>query len=155
MGSSICALTRSWYALLPEPVETDGSFFAPGRDESWLPVVIISSTAAQNHSSLKFLGRVSYSIYMSHIFVLWICNQTVRVVLHRPEAMVDGISTPQLSLLGAVFWYAIALAGTILLSTWVFRYVEEPCRLWSKQLAQRIAAPGGGPVRVAVAQNRD
>jgi|SRR5271168_4134420 len=36
---------------------------------------------------------ISYSIYMSHIFVLWICNQFVRLVLRRPESIADGIST--------------------------------------------------------------
>jgi peptidoglycan/LPS O-acetylase OafA/YrhL len=105
------------------------------------------------HRSLKFLGLVSYSIYMSHIFVLWVCNQFVRVVLRRPEAIVDGISTPQLSLLGGLLWYAIAIAGTILLSAWVFKYVEDPFRLKSKQFARRYLTAGRGAIRVAVVQN--
>jgi peptidoglycan/LPS O-acetylase OafA/YrhL len=96
------------------------------------------------HKSLKFLGLISYSIYMSHIFVLWVCNQFVRVVLRRPEAIADGISTPQLSLFGAFVWYAIALAGTILLSTLVFKYDEDPFRLKSKQLARRFFTPSRG-----------
>jgi peptidoglycan/LPS O-acetylase OafA/YrhL len=92
---------------------------------------------------------------MSHIFVLWVCNQFVRVVLRRPEAIVEGVSTPQLSLLGSLLWYAIALAGTILLSAWVFKYVEDPFRLKSKELARRFMTPGRGPVRVVVVQNRE
>jgi peptidoglycan/LPS O-acetylase OafA/YrhL len=107
------------------------------------------------HKSLKFLGLVSYSIYMSHTFVLWVCNQFVRVVLRRPEAIVDGISTPQLSLWGALLWHAIALACTILLSALVFKYVEDPFRLKSKEFARRFMTPSRGPVRVAVAQTRE
>jgi peptidoglycan/LPS O-acetylase OafA/YrhL len=95
------------------------------------------------HGSLKFLGLVSYSIYMSHTLVLWVCNQFVRLVLHRPEAIVDGISTPQLSLPGAFVWAAIAIACTILLSAMVYRYVEDPCRLKSKDFVRRFMTPRG------------
>jgi peptidoglycan/LPS O-acetylase OafA/YrhL len=87
---------------------------------------------------------------MSHTFVLWVCNQFVRVVLHRPEAIVDGISTPQLSLFGALVWHGIALGGTILLSALVFKYVEDPFRLKSKEFARRFMMPSRGPIRVAV-----
>jgi peptidoglycan/LPS O-acetylase OafA/YrhL len=94
--------------------------------------------------SLKFLGLISYSIYMSHTFVLWICNQFVRLVLHRPEAIAEGISTPQLSLWGACLWYAIAVGSTILVSTVVFKYVEDPFRLMSKEFARRYMTPSRG-----------
>ncbi len=107
------------------------------------------------HSALKFLGLISYSVYMSHTFVLWVCNQFVRVVLRRPEALAEGISTPQLALSGALLWYAIALASTILLSTWVFKYVEDPFRLKSKELARRFMTPGRAPVRVAAVESRE
>jgi peptidoglycan/LPS O-acetylase OafA/YrhL len=111
---------------------------------------------ALRHESLKFLGLISYSVYMSHTLVLWVCNQFVRVVLRRPEAIVEGISTPQLSLWGALLWYVIAVACTILVSTWVFRRIEDPFRLKSKQLARRFAVPSRGVARVAVAaQNRE
>jgi peptidoglycan/LPS O-acetylase OafA/YrhL len=112
-----------------------------------------STKGILRHKWLKFLGLVSYSIYMSHIFVLWICNQFVRVVLREPEAIVGGISTPQMSLFGGLLWQGIAVAGTILLSAMVFRYIEDPYRLKSKEFARRIFTPRGGFVRVAVVQN--
>jgi peptidoglycan/LPS O-acetylase OafA/YrhL len=68
---------------------------------------------------------------------------------------VEGISTPQLSLPGTLLWYAIATAGTILLSALVFKYVEDPFRLKSKDLARRFMTPGRGLIHVAVAQNRE
>jgi peptidoglycan/LPS O-acetylase OafA/YrhL len=105
------------------------------------------------HRSLKFLGLISYSIYMSHAFVLWVCNQFVRAVLHRPEAITDGISTPQLSPFGALLWQGIAVAGTILVSVLVFRYIEDPFRLKSKEFARRFMTPSRGLVGVAAVQN--
>lgn len=85
--------------------------------------------AALRHPWLKFLGLVSYSIYMSHEFVLWCCNQFVRVVLRAPEAVIDGVSAPQLPLWAALTMSALAVGGTILLSAIVFRFVEDPWRL--------------------------
>jgi peptidoglycan/LPS O-acetylase OafA/YrhL len=114
-----------------------------------------SAKAILRHPWLKFLGLVSYSIYMSHTFVLWVCNQFARVVLRRPEEVVAGISTPQLSLFGALLGYVIAVGVTILLSAWVFKYVEDPFRLKSKDLARRFMTPGRGIGRVAVAHNRE
>jgi peptidoglycan/LPS O-acetylase OafA/YrhL len=105
--------------------------------------------------SLKFLGLVSYSIYMSHTFVLWVCNQFVRVVLRRPESIADGISTPQLSLWAACLWYGIAVGATMLLSALVFKYVEDPFRLKSKEFARRFMTPSRGLVGVAVVQHRE
>jgi peptidoglycan/LPS O-acetylase OafA/YrhL len=104
------------------------------------------------HKSLKFLGLISYSIYLSHEFVLWICNQFVRMVLRRPEVVVEGNSTPQLSAIGALIWQLIAVTATLLLSALVFRYVEDPCRLKSKEFVRRRMTPDGRRTRVAVNQ---
>jgi peptidoglycan/LPS O-acetylase OafA/YrhL len=95
---------------------------------------------ALRHKSLKFLGLISYSLYMSHTFILLVCNQFVRVVARRPEAIVEGISTPQLSLFEAFFWNAVVVVGTILVSALVFKYVEDPCRLKSKEFVGRFMA---------------
>ncbi len=105
------------------------------------------------HKSLKFLGLVSYSIYMSHIFVLWTCNQFVREVLRRPEAIVSGISTPQMSLWGALLWVCIAVTCTIALSAAVFRFIEDPCRVKSKEIVRQYMSRDRDLVRAVVVQS--
>jgi peptidoglycan/LPS O-acetylase OafA/YrhL len=103
---------------------------------------------------LRFLGLISYSIYMSHTFVLWICNQIVRVVLRRPESIADGISTPQLSLWVACLWYGLAVGATIALSAVVFKYVEDPFRMKSKEFARRyMTLNRGGLVGIDVVED--
>ena len=109
--------------------------------------------AVLRHKSLKFLGLISYSIYMSHSFVLWVCNQFVRVVLRRPESVSAGISTPQLSLPSALLWEGIAIACTILLSALVFKYVEDPWRLKSKAFARRFMSGARGLAGRAALRN--
>jgi peptidoglycan/LPS O-acetylase OafA/YrhL len=44
------------------------------------------------NSILKKLGLLSYSIYMSHFFILWVVTQFIRVVLKRPEIIIKGES---------------------------------------------------------------
>jgi peptidoglycan/LPS O-acetylase OafA/YrhL len=120
---------------------------APGFDvtiflvSALLVLAIVSSPddglkAILRHRWLKFLGLISYSIYMSHTFVLWCCNQFVRVVLKRPEAVYGGISTPQLTWWGGLAWFLVALAATIVLSALVFKYVEDPWRLKAKEFVR-------------------
>jgi peptidoglycan/LPS O-acetylase OafA/YrhL len=135
---------------------------APGFDvtiflvSALLVLAIVASPddgikAILRHRWLKFLGLISYSIYMSHTFVLWSCNQFLRVVLKRPEAVYGGISTPQLSWWGGMAWSLFALAATIALSTLVFRYVEDPWRLKVKDFVRnympREKKPRGAEVR--------
>jgi peptidoglycan/LPS O-acetylase OafA/YrhL len=59
------------------------------------------------------------------------------MVLQKPEAVLNGISTPQLTLWGGLAWYAIAIACTLLLSAAVFKFVEDPCRIISKELVRK------------------
>ena len=83
---------------------------------------------------LAYLGLISYSLYMSHAFVLFCCNQFVRVILKRPEAMTAGISYPQLTGAEACASYFVALGVTVMLSSIVFRLVEDPCRRKSRAM---------------------
>jgi peptidoglycan/LPS O-acetylase OafA/YrhL len=141
LGSTLAALTAMvlFLALRTTPRFEIAIFF-------WSAALIAAVVCSQDdfakralrHRGLEFLGRISYSIYMSHTCVLWTCNQFVRVVMQRPEAVIEGISTPQLSLAGALLCDVIAVGGTILLSVLVFKFVEEPCRLKSKEIAATL-----------------
>lgn len=157
-GSTLAALAAMmlFLCMRKDPQFDIGIFFL----SALLIVAVVCSTddfakRILRHKSLKFLGLISYSIYMSHTFVLWVCNQFVRVVLRRPEAITEGISTPQLSLFSAFLWQGIAVACTILLSALVFKYVEDPFRLKSKEFARRYMTRSRGPVHVGVAQSRE
>jgi peptidoglycan/LPS O-acetylase OafA/YrhL len=94
------------------------------------------------HRLFAFLGMISYSLYMSHHAVLWVCNTFVRVALKRPEAVIAGISYPQLTLAEAVIANVIAVGLTIALSTVVYRWIEDPLRHQSRTwIRKHLPAP--------------
>lgn len=89
---------------------------------------------------LRWLGAISYSIYMSHEAVLWCYNQILRVIFGIPD--LEGwyrddqaiLHTP--SLLGGVF-LVVAVATVLFVSHWTYRLVEEPWRLWSRRFVSK------------------
>lgn len=76
-----------------------------------------------------WLGTISYSIYMSHLSVIWIVNQFIRVILKRPEIITNGQSMPRLT--NFETFVAVTLVITIVLhvSTLVNKFIENPFRL--------------------------
>ena len=86
---------------------------------------------------LIWLGKISYSVYMSHAAVIWVANQLVRSLLGRPEVDVAGRMTPSLSALEALLAYALVIGAVLILSTAVFTFVEQPFREASRRFASR------------------
>ena len=86
---------------------------------------------------LIWLGKISYSVYMSHAAVIWVANQAVRALLHRPEVSVGGRMTPALSFGEALLAYALVIGTVLALSTAVFHFVEQPLREASRRFAFR------------------
>lgn len=84
---------------------------------------------------LVWLGSISYSLYMSHELVTWAANQAVRLGLRAPEAMVEGYSTPQLSLAQTCVGYGLTLTLALALGSLVYRTVEKPLRERSRRVA--------------------
>lgn len=83
----------------------------------------------------KRLGEISYSIYMSHFLILWIANQFIRIVLKRPEAIVNGESFPQLTIVETIIAYIIVISATLLTSMFTYKFVEKPFRERSRAFA--------------------
>ena len=67
-----------------------------------------------------FLGKISYSIYLSHVFIFMVLSQFLRFVLKYPYA--DG--QLQLSSLEANLYTLTAYAITIFFSYFSYKYIE-------------------------------
>ena len=72
-----------------------------------------------------YLGKISYSIYLSHLFVFFILNNTLRYVFKYPTMTNDnGITVLDLNYYYANFYTILAYLITILFSHLTFRYIE-------------------------------
>jgi peptidoglycan/LPS O-acetylase OafA/YrhL len=88
-------------------------------------------------SPLRWLGRVSYSLYLVHAAVAWIITQVLTVVLKFPKIEVVeglGVGTPPLTGLCVLVGY---VALVLLLANSTYHWIEEPCRKHSRVLAER------------------
>jgi peptidoglycan/LPS O-acetylase OafA/YrhL len=74
---------------------------------------------------------------LSHVAVIWILSQVMRVILKKPEVIIGGRSTPQLSSFKVVL-ACVATASIVLgISTLVYRFIETPMRDRSRRFAAR------------------
>lgn len=87
--------------------------------------------------SLQFLGRISYSLYMSHIFVIWAFNQGFRFVLRREPIVIDGRVAPQTSLLEASVAALFVVLLTLVLAWLLHDRIEAPWRARFRRLCAR------------------
>ena len=78
---------------------------------------------------LAFLGRISYSVYMAHLSMIWVVTQTVRFALSPPQApSPNGHVDAQLTGLQALCAVGGVLVLTLTVAYLVCRFVEEPLR---------------------------
>lgn len=77
---------------------------------------------------LRFLGTISYSLYMCHAIVQWIARQLARRLPHGPDRVLEGITAPSLSLGTTLLLYVVVTAITLALAALAYRLVEDPSR---------------------------
>lgn len=89
-----------------------------------------------NTRPLQALGKISYSIYMVHFFILMTTDTVLkRVIGDRP----DGTPWSQMPLLqGTLLSLALALV-VVLVATLTWRFIEEPGRAFGRRL---VGGPG-------------
>lgn len=124
-----------------------------GPDVLILPlfaVLIVSIAATPNGllstilevAPLVWIGKISYSVYMVHVAVIWSFSQVLRVVLKTPQ-VIDVNGEPLLTphpVAGALFLTA-AVACILILSQLTYTYIEDPYRKKSKILAEKWFPP--------------
>jgi peptidoglycan/LPS O-acetylase OafA/YrhL len=72
---------------------------------------------------------------MSHSAVIWVINQFFRVVMKRPEIIVNSQSTPQLDKAETFITWIIVVTLVLVLSKFVFYFIEKPMREKSRLIA--------------------
>ena len=94
----------------------------------------------------RFLGKLSYSIYMLHVFVLMVLADAVRSTGEAIGVALTTMTYPEgtpVIAFGAQPWQGdiaqfLVLIPVVMVSFVAYRLVEVPARLWSRQLAPRI-----------------
>lgn len=150
---------HKWYTHLPGLLSFAGLIVflslknRTGPDILILPVfaVLIVSIAATPKgllstileiAPLAWIGKVSYSVYMVHVAVIWSFSQVLRVALKTPQ-VIDVNGEPLLTphpLTGTLF-LAAAIACILIVSHVTYTYIEDPYRKKSKTLAEKWFSP--------------
>jgi peptidoglycan/LPS O-acetylase OafA/YrhL len=96
----------------------------------------------------RWLGTLSYSIYLTHYFFVVNLPIVVRRVFHvdltTPMPLPGGGTIPAFGRndLEGTLWYALVLALTVGFSALTYRWIETPGRNFSRSWAKRLAARG-------------
>ena len=140
------------FLSLKKPHEVDVAVFAFA---ALLVLCLVAdggtSRGALSWRSLRWLGDISYSLYMTHAIVLWVTNQTIRIAFGAPQALVEGVMTPQLSLGPALAATLVSLFLSLAVAQAMSALVERPWRLRSRRFVGLTGEPG----RSAVAEPRE
>ena len=83
------------------------------------------------------LGALSYSVYMSHAAIIWIVSQCLRLVFRKPESLMKGQMIPQLGLWETLAATLILCFFVLVVSIFVYRWIEKPLREKSRQSVLR------------------
>jgi len=92
-----------------------------------------------NLPPLLWLGKISYSIYMSHSAVLWFYNQALKLVINAPLIIPNEdtqlIFRPP-PFIGILF-VCLAVGTTLIVSHFTYKLIENPLRRKSREFVNR------------------
>ena len=106
---------------------------------------------------IAFLGAISYSVYMTHAFVISRTENVATVLGERTGWPIFSAAADGKRLMGSTEWQsltalAIILAGTIVMSAITWRLIERPGMAYGqKRLSRKPAPVSGRPVDKPVA----
>ena len=89
-----------------------------------------------NLAPLRWLGRISYSIYLSHFFIVHMITTAMRFLLHAPLVPSETGLSILLSPFAATVATIVCLTLILAVSDLTYRTIEEPFREWSRTYAR-------------------
>jgi peptidoglycan/LPS O-acetylase OafA/YrhL len=100
-------------------------------------------TSVLTAAPLRWLGKVSYSIYMVHAAIVWSLTQCLTMILKIPHVIIAGESHVATSAPLGLLTLTIYIPLVLLLSHFTFRWIEDPFRNWSRRLIGKSASLSG------------
>ncbi len=100
---------------------------------------------------LTFLGRISFSIYLTHYLVIGMIGTLIKVVLHAKPVIIEGWQTPTFDVnpfLGDGL-VVTTLVFTLLVSRWTYKVIEEPGRELGYQLTSNEKSLSARPAPIS------
>lgn len=100
---------------------------------------------------IRWLGTLSYSIYLTHYFFVLQVPVLIKRVFHvdftTPMPLPGGGTVPAYgrNALEGTLFYILVLGLTIAFSAFTYRWIETPGRNWSRGWARRVAARPAAP----------
>ena len=87
---------------------------------------------------LTWLGRCSYSIYMSHSFFIYVFDRILTRRVNYPYSIINGESVIQLTVIESMLCYPLLIASVLAASHIIYNVVEKPYREKSRLRAAKI-----------------
>ncbi|MDP3858304.1 MAG: acyltransferase [Stagnimonas sp.] len=143
-GAALLALTATVVFLMLKPPRSWADFAFPVLSAFTVLAVALAQGASAitwlSSRPMLWLGKVSYSIYMVHMSLVWFFSQLLRLVFGGQRVKING---DHIGFIAAPVWIGTAVLivyviSLLVLSAFTYRYVEEPCRNYARRLAARM-----------------